>query len=85
MLASIFSYDVLVPAGVCLVVLGVALRGYQTSIKRRLASERQHQRLSGEPTPQPRALTHWERHAGNYARAAIVLGVIVTILGFFRR
>ncbi|MBA4137258.1 MAG: hypothetical protein C0518_08085 [Opitutus sp.] len=85
MLAAIFTYDVLVPAGVCLVVLGVALRGYQTSIKRRLASERQDQRLSGEPTAEPRPLTHWEKNAGNYSRAAIILGVLVTIAGFLRR
>jgi hypothetical protein len=85
MIASLFRYDVLVPLGVCLIVIGVALRGYSSSIKRRLASERQHQRLSGERTAEPRPLTHWERHAAAYARAAIGVGVLVALVGFFRR
>lgn len=84
-MSSLLRFDVLAPVGVCLVVVGLALRGYNASIKRRLAGERQHQRLSGERTAAPRALTHWERQAGNYARAAIVLGLALTVAGYFRR
>lgn len=82
---SLLRYDVLVPAGVCLIVVGVALRNAAASTKRRLASERQDQQLSGGRTAAPRALTHWERHAGAYARLAIALGVAVALMGFFIR
>ncbi|MBI2513794.1 MAG: hypothetical protein HYV96_17640 [Opitutae bacterium] len=84
-MSSLLRYDVLVPAGVCLIVLGIALRSANASLKRRLASERQDQQLSGARTAAPRPLTHWERHAGAYARAAIGLGVLATLAGFFRR
>jgi hypothetical protein len=84
-MSSLFRYDVLVPVGVCLIVLGVALRSAHASLKRRLANERQDQQLSGVRTAAPRPLTHWERHVANYARAAIALGVLTTLVGFFRR
>jgi hypothetical protein len=79
------GYEPLVAVGVCLIVLGLVLRGIATAIKRRLANERQHQRLTGERSAEARPLTHFERHAGRYARIAISLGVAITLVGFFRR
>ncbi|MBA3848566.1 MAG: hypothetical protein C0502_01040 [Opitutus sp.] len=82
---SPFGYEALVATGVSLIVIGVALRGAARATKRRLAGERQHQRLSGGRTEAPRPLNHWERHGNRYASAAVVLGTLLTLAGFLRR
>ena len=84
-MSALSSYEFLVAAGVSLIVIGVALRGAVNATQRRLAGERQHQRLSGGRTAAARPPNHWERHGARYATGAILLGVMLAFAGFLRR
>lgn len=80
----------LLPAGVCLIIAGIVMRGIARSALRDQTFRKQHDLLDGPPgdpaaSGQPDAFDrHLEKYLPRYATTAIALGVILTITGFFR-
>lgn len=84
LLSRLASREALLGIGMTLVMLGVILRGLARSHRRTLAARKQHEldvRAPGAPIPEP---PHFERHLGSYANGLLVLGVVLTVVGFTR-
>jgi hypothetical protein len=83
-----FDHETLLAIGVTLVMAGVILRGFAASARRDLARRKQHQiddrkstdaYMSDELAKPP---GWFERNLGLIANVILVLGVVVTIVGF---
>jgi uncharacterized membrane protein len=91
LLQDLLAWDTLLATGVCLVLLGLVVRGLARQSTRDAARRRQHQ--SAERTgdiPVPIAelgdKPDWvERHYPQIANTMIYLGLILALAGFIRR
>ena len=85
------DYQTLLAIGVTLVMVGVVLRGFAASSRRDLARRKQHQlderksREAGLASQLERPPGWWEKNLGTLANAALVAGVVFTIVAFCRR
>lgn len=90
LLETLASRAVLLPAGVCLMIAGVVMRGLARSAQRDQAFRKQGDLLSDSSSadpasPQPDAIDrHLEKYMPRYASATLWLGAILTIVAFFR-
>jgi hypothetical protein len=89
LLESLSGRAVLLPAGVCLMIAGVVMRGLARSAQREQSFRKQGDLLaSSSEAPesrQPDAIDrHLEKYLPRYASATLWLGVILTIAAFFR-
>lgn len=82
--------DTLLGVGVSLIILGVFMHGFARNIRRAHALQRQHEyhvrKLEPDatsPAPEHRP-SHFERHLGRYASAALTLGLLLAVASFFR-
>ncbi|HEX2862034.1 MAG TPA: hypothetical protein VHN79_10360 [Lacunisphaera sp.] len=77
--------DTLLALGVCLVVVGVVLRGLARSARREQALRKQHQleNLALAEAPD-RTERHLEQHLHRYAAGTIIAGVLMCVVAFFR-
>ncbi|HRG54890.1 MAG TPA: hypothetical protein PLG56_02545 [Lacunisphaera sp.] len=82
------DHETLLAVGVSLVMAGVVLRGFATQARRDLARRKEHridERKSGDAllSDELAKPPGWlERHLGLLANAALVAGVVITVLGF---
>jgi hypothetical protein len=81
----------LFPTGLCLVMVGIFLRGFASSARRELARRKQHlldERKSGEAELN-RDLEKppgWmERNFGSIANTVLVAGVVITLVSLFQK
>lgn len=70
----------LAAVGLCLVILSLVLRGAASTLRRQAASERQHERATGQAGAGA-ALARQERRLSRLALAALALGVALTLTG----
>jgi len=89
LLERLSSRAVLLPAGICLMIVGVVMRGIARSAQRDRAFRKQGDLLddaSADPLrPQPDAIDrHLEKYLPRYATATIWLGVLLAVVSFFR-
>ena len=89
LLESLFSRSVLLPTGICLVIVGVIMRGLARGAQRDRAFRKQGDLLddaSADPLrPPPDAIDrHLEKHLPRYATATVWLGVLLAVVAFFR-
>ena len=88
LLHQLTSRDVLLPLGVSLVVVGIFLRGFAVSSRRAIALRRQHWlhiRKPGEADPTGQQTGWFEKHLPVIANTVVVVGVVITLLSFFRQ
>jgi len=78
------SRDTLLAVGVTLFVLGIILRGLAREHQRALAQRKLHELDTRKEGAQLTPPSHFERHLVNYASAMAALGVVLTVVGFFR-
>lgn len=89
LLESLFSRSVLLPAGLCLVIAGVVMRGLARSAQRDQAFRKQGDLLDGLPddpvSSRPDAIDrHLGKYLPRYASATLWMGVVVSLVSFFR-
>jgi len=79
------SRDSLLAVGVCLVVIGVILRGIARSNRRDQALRKQH-RLDNPSAPDESNRTdlHLEKNLPRYAAGCIIVGLSLVVAAFFR-
>ena len=77
--------DTLLAAGGCLVMIGLALRGFARSNRRDQALRKQH-RLDNPSSPDESDRTdrHLEKNLPRYAAGCISVGLILVVAAFFR-
>ena len=87
---TLISRDVLLGLGVCLVMIGVVLRGFARSYRRDSARRKEHQRderkagddnLSSQLEQPPGWL---EKNLGWLANLVLAAGVVIAAVGFAR-
>jgi hypothetical protein len=86
----LISRDALLGLGVCLVMVGLILRGFASSVRRDLARRNQHwrdERKSGDAglnaqLEQPPGW--WEKNLGLLANLVLLAGVVIAVVGFAR-
>jgi len=88
---DLFAWDTLLAAGVCLILLGLVVRGLARQSTRDANRRKQHssaERQSDAPAPIGglEDAPDWaERHYPQIANTLIYLGLILAIAGFIRR
>lgn len=77
--------DTLLAVGVCLVMVGIVLRGVARSNRRSQALRKQHL-LDDPSTPDESDRTdrHLEKNLPRYAAGCIVVGLTLVVTAFFR-
>ena len=90
-LSELLAWDTLLAAGVCLVLLGLVVRGLARQSVRDASRRRQHgsaERRADAPAPigELEAQPDWvERHYPQIASTLLYLGLILALAGFIRR
>jgi hypothetical protein len=90
-LHQLASKAVLLPLGVCLVMVGIFLRGFAGSARRELARRKQHlldERKSGEAELNrdlEKPPSWMERNFGLVANTVLVAGVVITLVSLFQK
>lgn len=91
LLKDLLAWDTLLAAGVCLVLLGLVVRGLARQANRDVNRRKQHQaaeRRADAPTPigDLNEAPDWvERHYPQIANTLLYLGLILALAGFIRR
>ncbi|HEY8996177.1 MAG TPA: hypothetical protein VIM71_16040 [Lacunisphaera sp.] len=82
--------DILYAAGVCLIFIGVVLRGFVRGHRRSIALRKQHAlllRKSGDierATKTEEETSRLEKYLPRYAAGCIVAGLLIVVAAFFR-
>jgi hypothetical protein len=77
--------DTLLALGVCLVVVGIVLRGFARSNRRDQAYRKQHRLDNPEgDLAQDRTDQHLEKNLPRYAAACLLGGFALVVVAFFR-
>ncbi len=66
--------------GLCLVILALVIRGAMSSLRRQIASERQHERATGQPGNSAKLIGQ-ERLLSRLSFAVLTLGLVLTTVG----
>lgn len=66
--------------GLCLVLLALVIRGAMSSLRRQIASERQHERATGQPGNSAK-LIRQERLLSRVSFVVLALGLALTAVG----
>lgn len=85
LLPLLLRRDTLLALGVCLIVVGIILRGFARSSRRDQAYRKQH--LLDSPGDDPvldRTDQHLEQNLPRYAAAGLIVGLILVVTAFFR-
>jgi len=77
------SRDLLIGAGMCLVVLGIVLRTVARTQRREIALRKQREIADRAAPETSTPLAFWEKHLGHLANALLFAGVIAVIAAFF--
>lgn len=91
LLKDLLAWDTLLAAGVCLVLLGLVVRGLARQANRDLNRRKQHQsaeRRADAPAPLGELddAPDWaERHYPQIANTLLYLGLLLAVAGFIRR
>lgn len=91
LLKDLLAWDTLLAAGVCLVLLGLVVRGLARQANRDLNRRKQHQsaeRRADAPVPLGELddAPDWaERHYPQIANTLLYLGLLLAVAGFIRR
>lgn len=90
-LGELLAWDTLLAAGVCLILLGLVVRGLARQSARDASRRRQHgsaERRADAPAPIGELETRpdWaERHYPQIANALLYTGLLLALAGFIRR
>jgi hypothetical protein len=91
LLKDLLAWDTLLAAGVCLVLLGLVVRGLARQANRDLNRRKQHrsaERRGNAPAPLGELddAPDWaERHYPQIANTLLYLGLLLALAGFIRR